>query len=79
MLATVSEFLLTNSGEWSRISNYDGHVENNGLGETGPLSTHKRNLQNTHRLISERVYWNRVRERNRFSILKKAEAEDLLC
>jgi len=61
------------------VSNYDGHVENNGLGETGPLSTHKRNLQNTHRLISERVYWNRVRERNRFSILKKAEAEDLLC
>ena len=61
------------------VSNYDGNVENNGLGEIGPLSTHKSNLQNTHRLISERVYWNRVRERNRFSILKKAEAEDLLC
>ena len=95
MLATVrffTEFLLTNSWEWSRISYYDGQVENNGLGETGPLSTHKKNLQNTHQMISERAYWKGVRERNMFSVLKKAEdwskegllfrnlvAEDLLC
>jgi hypothetical protein len=43
-------------------------VEYNVLGETGPLSAYKRNLQNTH-LNDLKAHEQRVRERNRFPVI----------